>query len=115
MNEVFGYYKAYFRDLNITVFLFCFFFAAILVFTNYHFRLEPEILAGIDSRPLKFFAFFLLYCFVFTVPYLLTALISDRSLLYKRHLWLLIIIAAAIFAIKVNFSPGYAFFINNQQ
>jgi hypothetical protein len=113
MNEVFGYYKAYFRELNITVFFGCFFFAAMLVFTNYYFRLEPEILAGIDSHSLKFLAFFLLYCFVFSIPYLLTAIISDRGLLWKKQLWLLIIVAAAIFAIKVNFSPGYIFFINN--
>lgn len=114
MTEFFGYFRTYFRELDIRLFISSALFAALLIFINYYFLLEPEILVGIDSRLLKFLAFFALYCFVFTVPYLMTALLSDRELLSKKPLWLLIVIAAAIFAVKVNFSFGYELFINSR-
>lgn len=104
MTEFFNYFRTYFRDLSARLFFACMTYAALLVFCNYYFQLEPVILSGIPDAFAKFLAFFVLYVIAFAVPYVFIGLMVDKSLFRRKMLWITIVCAAAIFAIKVNAS-----------
>ncbi|HUP12076.1 MAG TPA: CPBP family intramembrane glutamic endopeptidase, partial [Niastella sp.] len=52
----------------------------------------------------RFAGFYLVYFIAFAVPYLLVCLLKGPSITHMKYLWLLVIIAPAVFALKVNFT-----------
>jgi len=79
-------------------------FAAIIIFLNYRYGIEPRILYNISNRFLRFAGFYVVYLIAFAVPYLFIMIVKPEVIYDNRSLWLMILLAPAVFALKVNFS-----------
>jgi len=107
-------FLAYIRDFLKTVdhfllILVCI-FTAVIVFMNYRYSIEPKILYNISNRFYRFAGFYFVYLVAFSIPYLLLYFLKGESITHGKYLWLMVLVAPAVFALKVNFT-GVAEFI----
>jgi Type II CAAX prenyl endopeptidase Rce1-like len=101
MQALFTYFQDFFHQTNKPFLIFCTTFAASLIFVNFKWDIEPKWLATLPNRPVKFAGFYGLYLLAFGIPYLFYLLFvrpSDQN----PFPIVLVIIAPAIFAIKVT-------------
>jgi membrane protease YdiL (CAAX protease family) len=105
MNEIIGYLRNYLQSINRTAFLLTTLLVAIAIFCNYNFRIEPAIVS-IKSWPLRILGFFMLFGFVFCMAWLLQFLIATDTIPNNRFFFVLLLVAPAIFAIKITFGEA---------
>jgi hypothetical protein len=111
MQTIISYFQDFFQQTNKPFLIFCTAFAALLVIANYKLGIESKWLAELGPRPLKFAGFYLLYLLAFTMPYLFY-FITVRSAVVTPFIAALIVIAPAIFALKVT-AGGWQEIIRN--
>ena len=103
MSIFLSYFRDFFKSIHVGLLLFCGVFAALLIFLNYHFGIEPKILLHISNRFIRFAGFYLVYFCAFFFPYLVWLLLKGKRLTELKPLLCLVFIAPAIFALKVSF------------
>lgn len=104
MNIFLAYIRDYFKNINSILFFLCVLYVALIIFINYRYGLEPKILYNISSRFYRFAAYYLMYFLAFSIPYLLLFLLKEKSVPEKELFLILILVAPAIFALKVCFT-----------
>lgn len=82
--------------------LFCILWISILVSFNYQFGIENQWIAKLDSRIEQWFALYMMYCCAFIIPYLFIILFRQHLITASSSFWLLLLIAPALFALKVS-------------
>ncbi|MEP7279114.1 MAG: CPBP family intramembrane glutamic endopeptidase [Bacteroidota bacterium] len=104
MNLIFSYLQDYFRNVDKWLLLFCACFAAFFLTLNYRFGIETKWLYGIHNRFEKFLGFYTVYAIAFVIPFSVLLFTRHRAMAGSVHFWLLLLLAPAIFALKVSFS-----------
>lgn len=104
MNLIFSYLYDYFRNVDKWLLAFCACFAALLITLNYRLGIETRWLYGIPGRFEKFLSFYCLYAIAFIVPFLVVVFTRLKQAAAIPHYWFLLLLAPAIFALKVSFS-----------
>ncbi|MEO5996012.1 MAG: CPBP family intramembrane glutamic endopeptidase [Chitinophagaceae bacterium] len=113
MSIFLSYFRDFLKSIHVGLLLFCSGYAALLIFLNYYFGIEPKILLGMSNRFIRFAGFYLVYFSAFFVPYLAWLLLKGRRLTELKPLMFLVLIAPAIFALKVSFGGLTDLIINN--
>ncbi len=108
MKSILGYIKAYFREINKWVLTCSTILIAILIFFNYHFKLD-DIISSRRSFSLGFFSRLLLFLVAFTLPYLFYTCFIKRDFFRHPRFVGYIFLAAALFALKVAFNMHFHF------
>lgn len=85
------------------------FFTGVLIFLNYYFQLHVGLYAP-ASFGIRFSGFYFLFLFAFSFSYLLVFVIRRRSIPSAPFFYALIVLAPALFALKITFSPSIAHF-----
>ncbi len=101
MNAIIGFIRLFLKDVHKTALLFCTLLAAILVLLNYRFELEHNLVTSKSLPYAGFSGHLLVYCLAFYIPVLFYFLISRDKSRYKPGVWICIIAAPWIFAVKV--------------
>lgn len=101
MAAILSYFQEFFQAMNRSFFIVCTLLAAALLVLNYRWGIETKWLAGLPSRPLKFAGFYLLYSIAFGLPWLFY-LIWVKPAAFSNSLLLFILLAPAVFALKVS-------------
>lgn len=104
MNTLVSYIYDFFRTVDKWLLLCCAGFAALLVTLNYRFGIEPKWLYNIHSKWGKFGGFYIMYAVAFIIPYILLLCTRHKDITGSFLFWVLLLIAPAIFAAKVNFT-----------
>jgi len=101
MKQILDFIKQYFKEVDKTVCILSTVFASILIYLNYSQGLEKWLTKG--PLPLgNFTGHYLLFLFAFTIPYIFY-LVSKPNKYFQQPLFIfLLIIAPAIFALKVS-------------
>ncbi|MEJ7767074.1 MAG: CPBP family intramembrane glutamic endopeptidase [Chitinophagaceae bacterium] len=103
MNIFFSYIRDYIKNTQGPIWYFCLAYVALIIFLNYRFGIESKFLSTIPDRTLRFGGYYLLYLAAFSIPYLVLILLKTKSVSDWPLLLLLIVVAPAIFALKVCF------------
>jgi Type II CAAX prenyl endopeptidase Rce1-like len=104
MNLILSYLQDYFRNVDKWLLIFCACFAGIFITINYRFGIETKWLYSINNRFEKFLGFYCLYAIAFIIPFLLLVIIKHKPVISTPFFWFLLLLAPAIFALKVSFS-----------
>jgi hypothetical protein len=108
MNRLFGYVKEYWLQFSRRLFIVSLLILSLLIFVNYHFRLNDFLLSA-PSFWGRFFNFTGLYLPIFAGAYALNFVIQKRAFPRKRFFYVLLFIAPLIFAAKVALRPSDIF------
>ena len=104
MRQIVSYIRDYFRQVNKWVLVLCTVQTAILIFLNYNYSLEKNLISGI---PLA--GYYFLFLFAFALPYFFVSKFENKNLFgEKEFLWLLLI-APMIFALKMSVKTDFHF------
>ena len=104
MKIFLSYLKDFFKSIHLFLLIFCVLYAAIIIFLNYRFGIESEILYNITGQPQRFIGFYFVYLCAFFIPYFVLILVKGNQVTDLKPLLLLVLIAPAIFALKVSFT-----------
>ena len=104
MNLILSYLQDYFRNVDKWLLVCCACFAAILVTLNYRFGIETKWLYNINSPFGKFIGFYCVYAIAFIIPFLVLVFTRHKQAAGFPLFWFLLLLAPAIFALKVSFS-----------
>lgn len=107
MSLILSYLQDYFRNIDKWLLAFCACFAAVLIALNYRYGIETKWLYSISSRLGKFAGFYSVYAIAFFIPFLVLVFVKHRTAAGFPVFWALLLLAPAIFALKVSF-PGTA-------
>jgi len=101
MKEIIGYIRKYLTQVNKKVFLLCSLQTAMLIYLNYAHHLEKWITSS-DILPWpQFSGHFLIFIFAFSLPYFFYWLIQKKNYFLNKPFAILVVVAAAIFALKM--------------
>jgi hypothetical protein len=103
MQTIFTYILDYFKQVDKWLLFFCTGFTALLVVLNYKLGIETRWLYQISSRLPRLGGFYLMYATAFIIPYLVLLLFKRPATPLPFFFWFLLLIAPAVFALKVNF------------
>ena len=115
MTPLLSYIREFLRTVHTGLFICCLGYAALLIFLNYRFGIEPKILYGITSRYYRFCGFYMVYFIAFTIPYGMVFLFKGRQAPEWKFFVALLFIAPAIFALKVTFNGLSELIRNNAE
>lgn len=104
MNLIFSYLQDYFRNVDKWLLLFCACFAGIFITLNYKYGIETKWLYNLNGRLGKFLGFYAVYGIAFFIPFLVLVCTQHKKVMGQPLFWLLLLLAPAIFALKVSFS-----------
>ncbi len=81
--------------------LFCMVWMGILILLNYTLGIEGQLIKGLDSRFSQFAALFVVYSSAFIIPYGFILVFRKHLIAVAPKFWLLLLVAPALFALKV--------------
>src|SRR5689334_3657685 len=109
MKDVFGYIRDYFRYVNKKLLLACSLQSAILIYFNYHYRLEWWLATRQSLGWPAFAGHYIIFIVAFALPYLFCSLAEKRSFFRNKPFIILLVSAPAIFALKMGLSTELPF------
>src|ERR1700741_2520609 len=113
MRSIIGYIREYFYETDKRILVFVSFFTAILIYINYQYKLDENIREK-SSFAVKLMAWYLVFLFAFALPWLLYILTRQREYLQHQKFIYLVLLAPAIFSLKIclDFSIHFSDNIN---
>ena len=106
MNNILGYIRLYFQQVDKWVLLLCTALSAILIYLNYWQGLEKCLTTQLPLPFSNFAGHYILFFAAFTIPYLFY-LIIKRVNYFKYPLFVfLLLIAPALFALKISMTTS---------
>jgi hypothetical protein len=108
MKPIIGYIKKYFHETDKRVLAIISVLTGLLIFLNYYFGIDDQIdnsnsfITMLLGRSLVFFI-------AFGLPYMVYAAISRRPYFHDRNFLILLLLAPAIFSLKVALNPSLPF------
>jgi hypothetical protein len=107
MKEIIGYIRKYLTHVNKKVFVLCSIQTAILIYLNYSHHLEKWIIS-LDFLPWPGYSgHFLIFILAFTLPYFFYWLIEKKNYFLNKPFAILLVVAAAIFALKMAMNTNF--------
>jgi hypothetical protein len=103
MKQVFGYIKSYAKEINKLLFLLVASFTALLIYLNYHFLLDERI-DGENSFLFSFIARYVQFLLAYAIPWIISKKINKASYGNDPVFLALILVAPAIFSLKMAMS-----------
>jgi len=100
MKKIVEYIRSFFNDVNKPVLVSVTLLTASFIFCNYYFKIDKQI--GEHSFPLRFFYRYCISLGAFIIPYCLYAVIAKKNYFSNKTFILLVLIAPAIFALKME-------------
>jgi hypothetical protein len=101
MKEILSYIKDYLKRVNKKLLILCSLQMAILIFLNYHDKLEWRLTTH-ESLPWpEFSGYFILFETAFVLPYLFCWLIEEKKFFHTKPFTILLVVAPAIFSLKM--------------
>jgi hypothetical protein len=104
VNVFLTYIREFIKSVDQLLLLLVCIFTAVIIFLNYRYSIEPKVLNNIPNRYYRFAGFYLVYLVAFSVPYILLFFFRPGSITDGKFLWIMVLLAPAIFALKVNFT-----------
>ncbi|MFI5186509.1 MAG: CPBP family intramembrane glutamic endopeptidase [Chitinophagales bacterium] len=101
MKEIFGYIRDYFKHVNKKLLALCTLQTAILVFLNFHNRLEWWLTSRQILAWPEFFGHYVLFAAAFIFPYLYYWSIAKNNSFINKPFIILLVVAPAIFSLKM--------------
>ncbi len=111
MKEIFGFIRTYYHEVNKPVLLLSTLYIGTLVWLNYGYDLESRLINQ-QWPAAKFWGHFLIYTTAFLPPYLL--LLSKEKINPGIPFWICLLLAPAIFAIKVSMDTSLSLSVNKE-
>lgn len=106
MKEITGYIRKYIYEMDKSVLLMASTFMAVLLFLNYYLELDSSI-SKENSFWIKLFSRYCILLAVFGIPWLLFYVADPKK--YSRQFLFLVLIAPAIFSLKMAILPNFDF------
>src|SRR6476659_866013 len=78
MNIFLSYIRDFFKTIHFGLLIFCLSYAALIIFLNYRYGIEPKILFNISNRVYRFAGFYLVYLAAFTIPYVMLFVLKGK-------------------------------------
>ena len=105
MRTILIYLKEYLYAVNKSILFLCTLFVAILIYLNYHYKIDEHISDDYSSKG-NFIFHYLIFLTAFLIPYLSAAVIKKHNYFSNPVFLFLVLVAPAIFAFKtaVNFN-----------
>lgn len=100
MKTILNYFKEYFYETNKKVLLLVSIFTAVLIYLNYHFKIDETIGRDYSFGP-NYVSRYGISLIAFAFPYLLYILIKKENYRTDKKFWWLLFLAPAIFALKI--------------
>src|SRR5258705_2262924 len=100
MGTILGYIKKYFYEIDKRVLLLVSLLTALLIYLNYHFRIDHSI-SRRHSFIFSFIGRYVIFFIAFALPYLLYHLLKQKKYSSQPLFLLLLLVAPAIFSLKV--------------
>lgn len=110
MKTILRYIKGYFYELDKRLLIFCSLLTALLIYLNYHFRIDDRI----SDQPgfiARFAGRYLIYLIAFALPYAAYSILGGAPVFRKYVFVLLLVVSPAIFSMKAGLS--FSFRIDN--
>jgi hypothetical protein len=101
MKEVFGYIRDYFRYVDKKLLTVCTLQSAFLIFLNYHYKLESWLTTRQSLAWPAFAGHYLIFITAFALPYFFCSLDNKKSFFHNKPFVILLVVAPAIFALKM--------------
>jgi len=109
MREILGYIREWFYYVNKKLLIICSLQTAILIFLNYHNQLELNLsTAGTLPWP-RFTGHYVLFGLSFALPYFFCELIEKKSFFDSKPFTILLVVAPAIFSLKMALTVNFPF------
>lgn len=102
MTAILTYLREYALIIDKWLLFFCVIWTGILITLNYALGIESGMIKGLGSRFDQFAALFLVYCSAFIIPYLFVFVFRKQQVTATSVFWLLLLVAPALFALKVS-------------
>ena len=112
MKEIIGYIRSYFQYVNKKLLILCSLQTAILIYLNYHNKLERWLTTRSILGWPSFVGHYIIFALAFWLPYLYCAFIEKKFFLRNKRLFILMTIAPAIFSLKMALHTDFAFSSN---
>lgn len=106
MKSIFRYIRAYISGINWLVFAPSLFLISFLIYLNYHHQLYGIIRSYTEER--QYVSWYFIFLGVFSFPYLMQAFFEKTKLFYNWRFVVLVVLAPAIFAWKMVYTPQLA-------
>lgn len=106
MQRIIQYTIHYFRSVNKLILIYVSLFTGLIVFMNYQYGIDEMIRKNI-LLPVKLFSWYIVFLLAFGLPYLYWKLIHRPIIAKPYQLLALILLAPAIFAIKMSIHPSF--------
>ena len=104
MNVFLTYIRDFIKSIDQLLLILVCIFTAVIIFINYRYSIEPKVLNNISNRLYRFAGFYFVYLVAFSIPYILLYFFRPGSITNGKFLWMMVLVAPAIFALKVNFT-----------
>ena len=105
MKDIFSYIIDYFQSLNRKVLIACTLLAALMIYLNFHYAIDPKI-DEFNSVVIQFFWRCLTFLIAFALPYFFYFLFEGKNYFKSPLILLLIFLSPAIFSWKMVMSTG---------
>ena len=102
MREIFQYIYRYFTNVPRIHLVCCALLTSILVFLNYGYHLETWLTSSLPLPFPDFTGHYILFLTAFAIPYLLYKPLTGKNYLRHRMLLFLVVVAPALFALKMS-------------
>jgi len=109
MNEILAYIVEYFHYVNKKLLLLCTIQTTVLIFLNYHNRLEWQLTTNQSLAWPEFTGHLILFATAFVLPYFFCTLILKKSFLSNKLFIILLVVAPAIFSLKMALHTWFPF------
>lgn len=109
MRSIFTYISDYLQTLDKRVLVAVLLFTGILVWLNYRLGLEKKLCFAPKTWTGDFAGHYLIFLVAFAVPYLFCTWLKGSAYFNNREFTVLLLLAPAIFALKVSLSPYFNF------
>jgi hypothetical protein len=101
MKEVFGYIRDYFRYVDKKLLTVCTLQSAVLIYLNYHYKLESWLTTRQSLAWPAFTGHYLIFITAFALPYFFCSLDNKKSFFHNKPFIILMVVTPAIFALKM--------------
>jgi hypothetical protein len=109
MKEILGYIGDYFRFVNKKLLALCTLQTAILIYLNYHCKLEDWITSR-ESLPWPAFTgHYIIFATAFALPYFFCCLTGSKNFFSNKPFIVLLALAPAIFSLKMSLRTEFPF------
>ena len=109
MKEIIGYIGKYFSDVNKKILALCSLQTAILIFLNYHNKLEHWLTTRQWLAWPAFTGHYILFATAFILPYLFYSIVEEKKYFNNKRFNILLLIAPAIFSLKMALNTDLPF------